>query len=343
MSTARFRKQGGYKQARNIGTSSMNADGGISTRSHISFHDLKDIPGATANMPPGTLIWKSLPLGNGRLEYKDNSNYWNILGTGAYDLWKPGTADYIYYDGGNVGIGIGNPAAKLHVIGNIHVNTENYKNQIGYFTGASGATGTSSTAIGYNCKASGDYSTAMGYQTLATGAYSTAMGAYSGATGNWSTAIGNRAYAGGDIQFAIGASGQSPTTIAGAANNNNVLSILKNGNVGIGTTGPAAKLHVIGNIHVNTDNYKNEIGYFTGASGATGNNSTAIGYQTKASGDYSTAMGQSTTAFRRLVHGDGLGYTCYRRLAKHLLHGDGLWDNCFMDFHGDGLQDNCFR
>ena len=39
MSTARFRKQGGYKQARNIGTSSMNADGGISTRSHLSFHD----------------------------------------------------------------------------------------------------------------------------------------------------------------------------------------------------------------------------------------------------------------------------------------------------------------
>jgi len=397
MSTARFRKQGGYKQARNIGTSSMNADGGISTRSHISFHDLKDIPGATANMPPGTLIWKSLPLGNGRLEYKDNSNYWNILGTGAYDLWKPGTADYIYYDGGNVGIGIGNPAAKLHVIGNIHVNTDNYKNEIGYFTGASGATGNNSTAIGYQTKASGDYSTAMGqsttasgawstamgwdtlatggsqsicctamgygtiaswtstamgYKTIASGEYSTAMGqstlasnwtstamgyhtiasgsastamgtdstatgtrstamglrtdaggsgstamgTLSTASGDYSTAIGNGAYTGGDIQFAIGASGTISPHSADSAANMNVLSILKNGNVGIGTTGPAAKLHVIGNIHVNTDNYKNEIGYFTGASGATGNNSTAIGYNCKASGDYSTAMGYSTTA-----------------------------------------------
>ena len=103
---------------------------------------------------------------------KDISNNWHILGTGAYDFWKPySNSGDIYYDGGKVGIGIGNPAAKLHVNGNIYVNTENYKNEIGYFTGASGAKGTSSTAIGYNCKASGDYSTAMGYQTLATADY----------------------------------------------------------------------------------------------------------------------------------------------------------------------------
>jgi hypothetical protein len=242
MSTARFRKQGGYKQARNIGTSSMNADGGISTRSHISFHDLKG-SGATAAMPPGTLIWKS-ENDNGRLEYKDNNNDWNILDTRGYDLWKPGTTG-IHYDGGNVGIGTTGPAAKLDISGNIHVNTENYKNQIGYFTGASGATGNNSTAIGYQTKASGDWSTAMGYQTLATGAYSTAMGAYSGATGDYCTAIGNRAYAGGEIQFAIGASGTPPNTIAGSGTaNNNALVILKNGRVGIGTNSPTFPLHV---------------------------------------------------------------------------------------------------
>jgi len=145
-----------------------------------------------------------------------------------------------------VGIGTTAPAAKLDIIGNIHVNTDNYKNEIGYFTGASGATGNNSTAIGYQTKASGDYSTAIGQSTTASGEASTAMGAYSGATGNFCTAIGNRAYAGGDIQFAIGASTSFPNTIAGAGSNNNVLSILKNGNVGIGTTGPNYILHIKG-------------------------------------------------------------------------------------------------
>ena len=95
MSSARFRKQGGYKQARNIGTSSMHTDGGISTRSHISFHDLNNIPGATANMDPGSLIWD-----NDALKYKDDSGFWHILGTGAYDFWKPSpNPGDIYYVG----------------------------------------------------------------------------------------------------------------------------------------------------------------------------------------------------------------------------------------------------
>jgi hypothetical protein len=137
--------------------------------------------------------------------------------------------------------------------------------------------------MGNGTTASGDYSTAMGLNTLATGLYSTAMGIRSGATGNFCTAIGNKAYAGGDIQFAIGTSDSplQPTSIAGAGNNNNVLSILKNGNVGIGTTGPNAKLTVNGEIWSNgqiwsqpsqDSNTGNNQGYnLLSPEGATGN------------------------------------------------------------------------
>ena len=74
------------------------------------------------------------------------------------------------------------------------------------------------------------------------------------------------------------------------------------GNVGIGTKSPGEKLDVsgnikiVGNIQSNASDFKNQFGFFTSDEGAKANNSTAMGYRTKASGTNSTAMGYYTDA-----------------------------------------------
>ena len=81
------------------------------------------------------------------------------------------------------------------------------------------------------------------------------------------------------------------------------MRISNDGNVGIGVTDPDEKLEVAGNIKINgniesnVNSFKNQLGYFpTIGKGATGNYSTAMGYDTTASGSYSTAMGFQTEA-----------------------------------------------
>ncbi|MDC0201830.1 tail fiber domain-containing protein [Flavobacteriales bacterium] len=98
------------------------------------------------------------------------------------------------------------------------------------------ASGLYSTAMGNNTDATGDYSTAMGNNTEASGVYSTAMGRYNVGGGdsiNWVVT---------DPLFEIG---------NGADNNNrsNALTVLKNGNVGIGTHTPIrGKLDIVGSV-----------------------------------------------------------------------------------------------
>ncbi|HOY30933.1 MAG TPA: tail fiber domain-containing protein [Bacteroidales bacterium] len=137
------------------------------------------------------------------------------------------------------------------------------------------AIGTFTMGLGYNAHATGDYavtlgsftnalgygSNAMGYWTNATGAYATAMGAHTTASGSCSMAIGfktdapsgyetvigryNTLYTpasatGWDISdrlFVIG-NGTSPTATA------NAVTVLKNGNTGIGVATPAALLQL---------------------------------------------------------------------------------------------------
>ena len=110
-------------------------------------------------------------------------------------VWLSASSGKIYYESGNVGIGMDNPSATLHVEGTV---------QMGYLT----------TASGYS-------STAMGQQTTA--------------SGNYSTAIGNKAWAGETINFAIGVNNTTPSDSATDISNNNRFVILQNGHVGIGT------------------------------------------------------------------------------------------------------------
>ena len=123
------------------------------------------------------------------------------------------------------------------------------------------ASGAGSTALGYNTTASGDFSMAMGEGTTASGDYSTAMGDYSFASGSYSTAIGNSTTAQSGYEVAIGSynTEYSPNSPTGWDSNDRLfvigngtaifsssdaLVVLKNGNVGIGTSTPTYRLQL---------------------------------------------------------------------------------------------------
>jgi hypothetical protein len=141
-----------------------------------------------------------------------------------------------------------------------------------------------STALGLNSNASGQTSTALGGATKAMGKYSTSMGVLSTAKGDAATTMGYATYARADNATATGyytkansynlfvAGRFNDTTSTSATtwvdtdplfsvgngsdflNLSNAMTILKNGNVGIGTVTPSAKLNVVhsGDINKNT-------------------------------------------------------------------------------------------
>jgi hypothetical protein len=144
---------------------------------------------------------------------------------------------------------------------------------LGWNTNASGEY---ATALGFGSVSSGSYSTAIGSGAQATKHYSTAFGSATRAKGEYSTAAGSEATASGDYSFAMGYNinaysaheivlgrwnsvytPESATTwnendrlfsIGNGTSTepNNAITVMKNGNTGIGTTTPAALLHVHG-------------------------------------------------------------------------------------------------
>ena len=141
---------------------------------------------------------------------------------------------------------------------------------------ATTAVGEYSTAMGYGTKANGHYSTSMGLFTSATGNSSIAMGFYTSASGSASMAMGESTKASGNFSFASGIATKAtsfgsmvagrfndttsissdswnpldPVFIIGNGTSNsmrsNALTVLKNGNTGIGDISPDAKFHVSG-------------------------------------------------------------------------------------------------
>jgi len=113
------------------------------------------------------------------------------------------------------------------------------------------ASGLSSTATGRDTRASGNYSTTMGTSTTASGNISTAMGTDTTAQAFASLVIGRFNIISGttdswvstDPLFVIG-NGTGP----GAGDLSNALTVLKSGNVGIGTENPSELLDVAGHI-----------------------------------------------------------------------------------------------
>ncbi|NOT52462.1 MAG: hypothetical protein HOP10_14425 [Chitinophagaceae bacterium] len=205
------------------------------------------------------------------------------------------------------------------------------------------ASGNNSTAMGYFSIASGLYSTAIGRETEAPGGTSTAMGLQTTASGFNSTAMGNGTTASGSNSAAMGvsttASGSSSTTMGvfsiakssnslvigryndttatnrlfeignGNANNarSNAMTVLENGNIGIGTTNPHALLQ-FANTAVNRklilyETVNNDHQYY-----GFGINGGMLRYQVddvSSEHTFFAATGAGTSQYVFAVHGDG--------------------------------------
>jgi hypothetical protein len=222
---------------------------------------------------------------------------------------------------GMVGIGTVNPNALLNVAAGQTVlfgtDTTSAENKLmwlptksafrsGYYAGSAvDPIGYGSTAMGNYCTASGTFSTAMGVGSTASGYASTAMGYGAIAKSANETVIGNRNDTSNTNRlFEIGNGNNAARS--------NVVTVLNNGMVGIGTVNPNALLNVAAGQNVlfgtDTTSAENKLmwlstkgafraGYYPGSAEDTiGLYSTAMGYHTYAPGTFSTAMGVYSTA-----------------------------------------------
>jgi hypothetical protein len=132
---------------------------------------------------------------------------------------------------------------------------------------ATTAIGEYSTAMGYATTAGGYYSTAMGRSTIASGDNATAMGFFTKASGEYSTALGyvTEAKAFGGLSVGlynnIDDNPNAESAIStdrifqlgnGTSQNNrsNAMTVLRNGNTGIGIVDPTHRLDLAGRIRI---------------------------------------------------------------------------------------------
>ena len=162
-------------------------------------------------------------------------------------------------------------------MGNSTMAGEQSSTAMGDFTTASGHSSTAmghlttaisfgSTAMGIETTASGDASTAMGWKTIASGINSIATGNETKAKGDNSTALGGITIARSYNSFVIGSYndtlttssltswvGTDPLFVIGngitETNRSNAMTVLKNGNIGLGTMTPQGTLDVNGSIY----------------------------------------------------------------------------------------------
>jgi len=207
---------------------------------------------------------------------------------------------------------------------------------IGEFTNAIGV---NSFSLGQNTRANATISTAMGVNSVANGTISTAMGSTTTANGSASTSMGLGTTANGYASIVTGiynlplvapetfSSPATPLFIIGNGDfgaNSNAMAVFKNGNVGIGSNTPAARLHVADSSVLFTGStfvpatpgnppvsgagirlmwYPDKAAFRVGGvddkswdKDSIGIYSFASGYNTKAKGNGSVAMGDNTTA-----------------------------------------------
>jgi len=189
--------------------------------------------------------------------------------------FRAGTTEFGYWDDPNIG---------------------NYSVAMGYRTKASGG---ASVAIGDGANASGSISAAFGFYSSATAAYSTAFGMQSSAsapsavamgqntqaTGSYSTSMNGYTVARHFAETVIGSYNIAPVIIdnyndaytwiptspifeigigTSAGNKANAMTVLKNGNIGIGAVAPLARLQVLGD----NDTATSTAAFFGGATTA---------------------------------------------------------------------------
>ena len=193
-----------------------------------------------------------------------------VQGAGARMMWYPQKAAF------RVGIVNGAQWDKAY-IGRFSFATGSNSQALGEGAFATGydaiATGDFSTASGYSSVASGEASYALGYWAKTAGSYSYALGNASFAMGNYSMALGNNATSIGFNSCALGygtcakATGSValgmfndttdiPNSFAGTDRifqlgngqgdglRSNAMTVLQNGNTGIGVINPTYKLQI---------------------------------------------------------------------------------------------------
>jgi hypothetical protein len=119
------------------------------------------------------------------------------------------------------------------------------------------ATNNGATALGQTSVASGYLSSALGYNATASSNNATAIGTRAIASGEQTSAIGYQSNASGLNAMAIGyqtnVSGQNATAIgyqATTAQNNAIVLGSANAKIGMGTSSPDEKLHVVGSVKI---------------------------------------------------------------------------------------------
>ena len=188
-------------------------------------------------------------------------------GTGTRMMWIPAKAAFragsvfgTYWDNANIG-------QNSVAFGENTSASGGWATAMGFGTAANGFY---STAMGYMSGAWGTRSTAMGFSTFAFGDNATSTGEQTEARSNSSLAAGafvkSKSYAG----FAVGIYNDSTNAASATAINNlnrifqvgngtadnarsNAMTILQNGNVGIGTVTPSSALDVIGSAEISSN------------------------------------------------------------------------------------------
>jgi hypothetical protein len=205
-----------------------------------------------------------LEVMNGAVMFRGTTGATPVSGGGTRLMWVPakaafraGTANGPTWDDANIGL-------RSVAYGFATTASGSYSTASGGYTTASGS---GSTAMGSRTTASGNNSTAMGLYTTASGAFSIAIGNYATASGYASAALGNYTTAVSYNDVAIGryniGGGTAGSWVAtdplfeigngsSASNLSNALTVLKNGNVGIGMPTPQVKLYVAGGIRADS-------------------------------------------------------------------------------------------
>ena len=148
-------------------------------------------------------------------------------------------------------------SAKLAARGGVNINDNWATENLGKYSFAFGqnavAKGNHSNALGLNNSALGNNSTAIGYENTASEFGSTAIGISNTVSGNYATAIGLGLIAKANYSFVTGYYNDSTAASLFAIGNggsifsrSNALTILNNGNTGLGTTAPTTTLEVNG-------------------------------------------------------------------------------------------------